>query len=157
MNGDDGLQPLLRSKTFEDPEMDITPMIDLTFLLLIFFLVSSRMQTTAMVELPPARHGRAVDEKTSVIITLAPDNQGKAIVYCGDGADESRRVKAADAQAQEDAVAEYVEKELAGGLKENVLIKAAKGVLHGEAARLSRAATRPEAVQQLYFGIMEVH
>jgi len=31
------MEPLIRSKTFEETEMDITSMIDLTFLLLIFF------------------------------------------------------------------------------------------------------------------------
>ena len=55
----------------DDCEMDITPMIDITFLLLIFFLVAARLDEDTPVELPPARHGTAVAVKSSVIITLA--------------------------------------------------------------------------------------
>ncbi|MCP4817216.1 MAG: biopolymer transporter ExbD, partial [Planctomycetaceae bacterium] len=36
----------------EDVEMDITPMIDVTFLLLIFFLVASKMSADQAVALP---------------------------------------------------------------------------------------------------------
>ena len=54
--------------------MDITPMIDITFLLLIFFLVCSTMSQATSVKLPPARHGKGVDEKTAVIITI--DGEG---------------------------------------------------------------------------------
>ena len=45
----------------DDSEMDITPMIDMTFLLLIFFLVASKMDRSNEVRLPPAEHGVAVD------------------------------------------------------------------------------------------------
>mgnify|MGYP003325625382 CR=1 FL=1 len=41
----DDRSPLhLPRKKLEDAEMDITPMIDVTFLLLIFFMVTSTMQ-----------------------------------------------------------------------------------------------------------------
>ena len=33
-------QPVIRRRQLDDSEMDITPMIDITFLLLIFFLVA---------------------------------------------------------------------------------------------------------------------
>ena len=39
-----------------DGEMDITPMIDVTFLLLIFFMVASTMQGTPDIDVPPAVH-----------------------------------------------------------------------------------------------------
>ena len=38
-------------------ELSITPMIDVTFLLLVFFLVCSKVATQDAVDLPPARYG----------------------------------------------------------------------------------------------------
>jgi len=45
-------------RQLEDTEMDITPMIDVTFLLLIFFIVASKMDESANVPLPPAAPGK---------------------------------------------------------------------------------------------------
>ena len=39
-----------RKRRFDDAEMDITPMIDITFLLLIFFLVASKMDEGATLD-----------------------------------------------------------------------------------------------------------
>jgi len=152
---DDAFQPLIRSKSYDDSEMDITPMIDITFLLLIFFIVASKMDSSAEVSLPPARHGLPVVEKSSVIVTVAAGENGKAVVYRGDGINAANRVDSGDLEAQEDEIAGYVESELSGG-KVNVLIKAAKGLRTGEVTRIAKAATRPEMVQQLYIAVMEV-
>jgi biopolymer transport protein ExbD len=156
--GDDELQPLLHSKTYDDSEMDITPMIDITFLLLIFFLVASKMDAAADVRLPPARHGLPVVEKSSAVITLVAGEEGKAIVYKGNGVVEENRVDGSDIEAQEDEIAAYVEEEMAHpeNPRENVLIKAEKGILHREVSRISKAATRPEGVLQLYVAVLEV-
>lgn len=153
---DSAMQPLLRSKTYDDSEMDITPMIDITFLLLIFFLVASKMDSAADVSLPKARYGMPVVEKSSVIVTLDAGEDGKAVVYKGNGVVPENRIADGDVEAQEEEVSAYVETELAEGGKENVLIKAAKGVKHGEVSRIAKAATQPEDVQQLYVGVMEV-
>ncbi len=152
---DEEMQPLLRSKTYDDSEMDITPMIDMTFLLLIFFLVASKMDPSAAISLPPARYGLPVVEKSSVIITLAAGEEGKAVVYKGNGTVAEGLVDGSDIEAQEDEIAAYVEEEMAGGTKENVLIKAEKGIKHREVARITKAATRPEGVQQLYVAVLE--
>ena len=153
----DTLQPLLRSKTYDESEMDITPMIDITFLLLIFFIVASKMDPGADVTLPPARYGIPVVEKSSVIITLAAGENGKAIVYTSNGANRDQLVPAGDLEAQEEQIAAYVEEEMASdNTKTNVLIKAEKGIKHREVSRITKAATRPESVQQLYVAVMEV-
>ena len=82
---DDG--PVLPRKPMQDSaDMDITPMIDIVFLLLIFFLVSSTPDKNTAVELPPARYGVGVSEKNSVVITVAkPEGAGKTDVYLADG------------------------------------------------------------------------
>jgi biopolymer transport protein ExbD len=152
---EDVMQPLLRSKTYDESEMDITPMIDMTFLLLIFFLVASKMEAAANVSLPPARYGTPVVEKSSVIITLAADENGKAVVYRGNGISGDNLIDSSDLEAQEDEIAGYVEAELAESSKENVLIKAEKGIKHREVNRIAKAATRGENVSQLFIAVLE--
>ena len=155
-NEEEVFQPLLASKTYDESEMDITPMIDMTFLLLIFFLVASKMDASANVKLPPARHGMAVVEKTSVILTLAAGEGGKAAIYKGNGVVPANQIRASDVEAEESEVTAYVENELATSGKQNVLIKAEKGIKHREVSRISKAATKPEDVQQLYVAVLEV-
>jgi biopolymer transport protein ExbD len=156
-SSDDTLQPLLHSKTYDESEMDITPMIDITFLLLIFFIVASKMEPGADVSLPPARYGLPVVEKSSVIITLAAGENGSAVVYTSNGAVSEELVPAGDLEAQEEQVSAYVEQVIGeDNTKTNVLIKAEKGIKHREVSRISKAATRPEGVQQLYVAVMEV-
>lgn len=46
-----------RKRSGADGDLDITPMIDVTFLLLIFFMVTSTMQGTPDKDLPPAVSG----------------------------------------------------------------------------------------------------
>jgi len=46
-----------RKKRTADVDLDITPMIDVTFLLLIFFMVTSTMQTSREKDIPPAVSG----------------------------------------------------------------------------------------------------
>ncbi len=54
-----GIKP--RKRNLEETEMDITPMIDITFLLLIFFLVACNSRTRSSDSLNSARaEGRAV-------------------------------------------------------------------------------------------------
>jgi biopolymer transport protein ExbD len=154
--GDDALQPIIRSKTYDDSEMDITPMIDITFLLLIFFLVASKMDSAADVSLPPARYGMPVVEKSSVIITLGAGEEGAAVVYKGNGVNAAQLISSTDLEAQEDEISAYVEAELAEGTKQNLLIKAEKGIKHREVSRIAKAGSRVEGVQQLYVAVLEV-
>ena len=65
--------PLVRRARTDDAEMDITPMIDVTFLLLIFFLVCSSPDQQNSVDLPKARYGTGVDKKNSVVITVSDE------------------------------------------------------------------------------------
>ncbi|MFM7844919.1 MAG: ExbD/TolR family protein, partial [Planctomycetota bacterium] len=67
---DDGNVSLSKTK-LEDAEMDIAPMIDCTFLLLIFFIVCSHIGQNASVDLPKAKYGVAVSAKYSVVLTVA--------------------------------------------------------------------------------------
>jgi biopolymer transport protein ExbD len=148
-------QPLIKRRALEDNEMDITPMIDITFLLLIFFLVAGKLDQQTPVELPPARHGTAVSVKGSVTITLTQGDAEQANVYLGDGANPASLVDGRDPLAQEAAIVRYLEEQLASGeAKEHVVIKAEGAVKHRDVARVSAAVGKVS--RELYVAVMEV-
>jgi biopolymer transport protein ExbD len=140
----------LRRRKREDAEMDITPMIDITFLLLIFFLVCSTMDRQNAVPLPPAYYGTGISEKDAVIITMAGE-ENHPTVYLGDGTGGAPLPE--DRRQQERSVIEAVETGLQEG-RSMVLIKAAKGIQHGEVSRISSAAGQVEGIQ-LFWAVLE--
>lgn len=67
-----------RKRGGDDFELDITPMIDVTFLLLIFFMVASTMQPSAGATTPAAVHGDRVDSSYTVtFFVTAPSSPGE--------------------------------------------------------------------------------
>ncbi len=143
-----------RRKRREDPEMDITPMIDITFLLLIFFLVASRLTEEAYVELPRAQNGVAVSNDDSLVVTLTKGSGEDAVIYLGDGAYEDSKLTAAGDEARQEAIERYIEQGLSVGSKQQLLIKAEEGVRHRDVARIARAAGGVET-SVLYVAVME--
>ena len=144
-----------RKRSLEEAEMDITPMIDCTFLLLIFFLVTSKMKPELAVDLPKAKHGAVVVEQSSIILTMAQEGETVS-VYRGNSTAPADRIEAANPLEQEDLVAQYVEEEStrSSPQKKFVIIKAARGIKHREVSRIQRAAGRAD-VEQLYVAILE--
>ncbi|MEZ6059862.1 MAG: biopolymer transporter ExbD [Planctomycetaceae bacterium] len=66
-----------RKKKIAEAELDITPMIDVTFLLLIFFMVTSTMQGTPDKDIPPAQTGDNANAASFLEVTvLAPKTPG---------------------------------------------------------------------------------
>ena len=152
---DEGTVPVPRRRARrQDPEMDITPMIDITFLLLIFFLVASRMSQDAFVKLPTANNGTAVSAETSVIVTLAKGNGEDAIIYLGDGPSADTQLKSTNLEDQQRELEDYIEKGITVGSKEQVLIKAEQGVRHREVARVAQAAGSATA-NVMYVAVLE--
>ena len=68
--GDDGWGGPKKKR--EDADLDITPMIDVTFLLLIFFILTSTMKGTPDQDVPPARNGDGVNGSIKVQVN-APE------------------------------------------------------------------------------------
>ena len=54
----------------EEMDLDITPMIDVTFLLLIFFMVTSTMQAEKDHQIPQAKYGEKIDTDKVTIVML---------------------------------------------------------------------------------------
>ncbi len=84
---DDDDTPTLghRRRKLDSGDLDITPMIDVTFLLLIFFMVTSTMKEPATADVPPARHGVGTDSGEAFVITVTrPGSDGEATVILPD-------------------------------------------------------------------------
>jgi len=158
----DAEEPLLRSRgklREKDFEMDITPMIDITFLLLIFFLVCSTPDVDTSIDLPKARYGKGVGERNSVIITVSKettlDEEGNehAPVYLADGRIEQDRLPDAyDRQAE--MIRAAVQRGKEDDDKENVLIKADRDVAYREVARVLKAASKVEGMR-MHLAVLE--
>lgn len=143
----------LRSARIVDAEMDITPMIDVTFLLLIFFLVCSTPDQQSAVELPKAKYGTGVDKKNSVIITVSDEGIDTAPVYLADGKIDAARITD-DPDEQSVLIIEAVTKGRRDGNKENVLIKADRNVAYREIARVIKAVSKVEGAK-IFLAVLE--
>jgi biopolymer transport protein ExbD len=153
---------LPRRHTMLEGDLDITPMIDIVFLLLIFFIVASRVQQSSTATLPPARYGAGVSTKTAAILTVIPGPGENAYVFTGDTVADTARVKATDLTDQEREIADYIEQQFAGdppevAPKEHVLIKAARDVRSREVSRVARAAAKAATSKkiQMHFAVRE--
>lgn len=118
LDGDDAPVSLPESAPL-DGEMDITPMIDMTFLLLIFFILTSKMTAEQSYEVPPAKHGSSIASKNCVVLTVMRGIGDVPIVAKGDGS-----VFSDDPEQQSAEIAEYVQIQLESGGKTDVLVRA---------------------------------
>lgn len=150
---------LLRKRPLESGEMDITPMIDCTFLLLIFFLLTSTSSQSA-VSLPPAQHGAEAAEADAIIITVARTPEGEAQVFLADDTKPNHETVGSP-EDQEAAIRKYLTEEnakvnKAGKQRNNVLVKAAVGLKYRDVDRIGRAVAKADfEVQYLYLGISD--
>ena len=87
--------------------MDITPMIDITFLLLIFFIVCSTMDPTKIGTIPEADQGLAISSKDSAVIFINPAGKDKVALFRMDGSEFST-----DEEIQATEIVEYITSEI---------------------------------------------
>ncbi len=126
----------LPRKKREDDEMDITPMIDITFLLLIFFVVCSTMDPTKMGEIPEAENGLAISAKNSAVIFIEPGSGDKVVLSTIDGKEFST-----DEDAQATEIIEYITGELEKSLgtsKQHVMLFGNAEVKVGQVTRIQK-------------------
>lgn len=141
---DSGLPPLTQRKKPPEGELDITPMIDVTFLLLIFFMVASTMQSEPDLDVPVARYGIGVETKKALIVVVkASDDAGRGSpVLLIDG----RRTTL-------DGIRQQVSDRMLKNQRQ-VIIKAERHVPHGFVQELTRVVTETPGVQ-FYIGVHE--
>lgn len=120
----------------DDEEMDITPMIDITFLLLIFFVVCSTMDPTKIGTIPQADNGLAVSAKNSAVIFINPGPDDEVILSTPDGTEFSR-----DEDAQVSEVIEFITGEIenpTGISKQHVMLFGDANVKVGQVTRIQK-------------------
>jgi biopolymer transport protein ExbD len=141
---------LPRQPQREPPEFDITAMVDLVFMMNIYFLVTFVTVSMSQVDLPAASHAAPLDADASVILTVVGGEGQPAVVYLGD---REKGVPIRGLERQEERVRVAVEEGLAAG-KSEVLLKAEKKVRLGDLFRISAAASSVEGVK-LNVAVME--
>jgi biopolymer transport protein ExbD len=128
---------------------DITPMIDMTFLLLIFFMVTSTMQVEAKLQMPPAGHGVGVPLEEAVVMSVLKTGDEPLIVQ-GPEPDGT--------PMQLGEVGTYVSSELSSGGKHTIIIKADRDVPSGFVEEVARAASEaaPDDMElQFFVGVQD--
>jgi len=124
-------------------DLDITPMIDVTFLLLIFFMVTSTMQSTPDVELPVAYHGEGIGQNQQVIVSIV-DEEGRPRLILGDPPGVERTL--------EEIVSETRDELRAG--KTGILVKASGRIPTGYIKEVTQELQRLGELQ-FYYGVSE--
>jgi biopolymer transport protein ExbD len=135
------------SKRPPDDEIDITPMIDCVFLLLIFFMVTSTMQQSQE-RLPAAKHGVGAQSRETMVVTiLAPASlTGSPVLQLENGEelsgtggptelDETRRGRIVElaGQAQQEG-------------KSRIIVRADRDVPYGFISQVMRAINEAEGM-----------
>jgi biopolymer transport protein ExbD len=132
-----------------DDELDITPMIDVTFLLLIFFMVTSKMEKASLLEIPAAKHGLGVMQDKSTIITIFNTNNIPEVYL----SNEEKKNGPADMAA----VTAYVQEGVAAN-RLNVIIKADRDTPSGFVDEVARAANEVQTAGEelkFYIGVID--
>lgn len=136
--------PFKRERGGPPGDLDITPMIDVTFLLLIFFMVSSTMQSTPPIDLPPAEHSKGVTVSSSTVITVKAPS----------GTESSSQLLLGDGKGQDATISElktYLEDQQKQGIS-RVVIKAEGDVPHGFVDEVARTIKSVEGLE-MYLGV----
>ncbi len=143
-------------RSLGDSEMDITPMIDIVFLLLIFFLVASKMDEAATVKLPPARRGIDVARENAIVVIIKKNEAGDPVVARRDGS-----LFSSDLRQQELEIGEYIDAGLTGSPPfdrpmEEIIVKAQGDVREGDVARVAEAIGKVTDTPLLNYAVMEI-
>jgi biopolymer transport protein ExbD len=134
----------------EPPEFDITAMVDLVFLMNLYFLVTFLSVVMGELALPPADHALPLNADTAVVVSLERSLDGQSvIVYLGDA---SKAEPINDAGEQEERVKVAIEEGVAAG-KTSVLLKAESKVRLADLFRISSLVAGHDL--QLHVAVLE--
>jgi len=126
----------LSKKREFDGEFDITPMIDVVLLLLIFFIVTARMEPTIVAELPKAKNGDVAAGEEGVVINVKQSAQGVAEVIRSNNVAFST-----DPELMASEIAEYVRNGVENEQRKFVLIRGEPSVKTRDMTRVRVAAS----------------
>lgn len=147
--GDDPLAHRQRAR--EEADMDVTPMIDITFLLLIYFTVATTRSLQSPLDLPPAQYGVGVGERNAVALTIAAAEPNPQ-VFLGDRAEGEPLPE--DTAARRDLIVQAVREGVAQG-KQSVVIRAEGAVKHKDAQAVAAAVGAADVDVRLFYAVHE--
>ena len=154
---DDGPFVMPRRRTVEDTELDMTPMIDMTFQLLIFFLVTFKSDPSASIPLPSAKFGNAVPSKNAIIVSIQKgEGNNPAKVYRGFANDPAKLINSTDLKVIETELETYIQTEADRAEKTMVILQAGKDVKYRDVASVAKSVSKIAEIQQLYVAVLEV-
>ena len=133
----------------DDAHFDITAMIDLVFMMNIYFMVTALTAALAEIALPEAEHCLPADSEGAVIVTVTANADGDPLVFLGDGEVGSPL----DRDRQSHDIPAAIEQALAGR-HNTVIIKAAHNVRHKAVAEVARLAAENQDIN-LHLGVRE--
>ncbi|MDZ4685043.1 MAG: biopolymer transporter ExbD [Planctomycetaceae bacterium] len=119
----------------DEANFDITAMIDLVFMLNIFFMVTTVTAALSEMDLPVVRHCVATDAESAVVVSLVTHDGHEATVYLSDSPDGNGLI---GPEEQSQGVREAVEEGFRSG-KRVLLIKAERAVKLRDVRRVSAA------------------
>ncbi len=133
-----------KTKKRQSTVVDMTAMIDLVFMMNIFFMVTSLVTAMAEMDLPNAQHVAAVDPDDSLVLMILSDGKGGSKVYLGEDA-ETPLPEA----GQEERIAAAVADSVRLG-RTNLLFKGDKSLTMSDIGRVGAAAGSVEGVKPYY-------
>jgi biopolymer transport protein ExbD len=138
-------EPLVARKPLvEDAHFDITAMVDLVFMMNIFFLVTWVGAALAELDLPTARHCVAADPEACVIVSMVVGASPQSpLVYLGDARSSAQPIDSPD---MDDLLRAAVEKGSREG-RNTLLIKAEKRIRLQDIVRVAGATTAVEGTK----------
>lgn len=151
---DESSEVYLRPRRPQDDEIDMTPMIDCVFLLLIFFIYNFQADQTKVVPLPVARYGNPVLGLESAFVTVALSEANQANIYLGDQVEEKTLVKATNQLDQEQEIIEYIRGQLQSAKKKQVIIKANGKLTAKQVDDVYKAVGKALEGQSLHIAVM---
>lgn len=151
MDDDDDDEPVaLARRPFDDSESDITPMIDMTFLLLIFFVVTSTMDPAQIGKIPKAINGLNIPAEESAVLFLKVGAADKAVISTLEGQEFSP-----DEETQTSEIVEYITDQLDQG-KKQVMLFGDGDLKVGEMTRVQRIIGDAfEDIDKTYVAVQE--
>ena len=146
-----------KKRVLEESDMDMTPMIDMTFQLLIFFLVTFKSDPSGGVPLPKAKFGEAIASKNAILVSVKRgDGDGPPLIYKGKANDEAKLIRGADLKEQENQLEAYLTDEAAkDSNKTYIMIVAGKNVKYRDVKRIADVTGRVSEIQKLYVAVLE--
>jgi biopolymer transport protein ExbD len=130
----------------DDARFDVTAMVDLVFMMNIFFLVTWADAALDMLDLPMARHCDAAPADLSVVLSITKG----PVVHLG----EARPGNALSPGEVDQRVTAAVEEGVREG-KKIILIKAEKDVALRDVAHVAGVATAVNGMEQLMLAVIE--